>query len=452
MINKVPQDDWRKFATLRAFYSYMWSFPGKQLVFMGCEFGQRARTGEATSLEWWVSELWGHGGLQRLFRDLNHTYARTRRCTSWTAIPRASAGSTPTTTAATRWPGCGDGASNYVACVTNFADPLVDYEIGLPSGRLGGDPEHRRADLRRLGRVRQPGRGQRARRAVGPLPGPRAGHRAAARLDLAQPLRGALSDFKVEVEVSSGVGKLRWADGPLTWRRCSAPSRWPPTTRSSRTTCGASRSTTEVGHRRAHARCTAPVSGWRVGCAPRSSRRRACTATSSWRARLAVDPVYGPHGFSGVLDSILPKKRLIGHVLFRDEDGRVLLLETTYKEDWELPGGVVEPGETPRAAAEREVAEVGLVVELGQPLLTDWMPPAPRLVRRRRADLRRRRPRPGDRAVARGPRQGDPRGALGLARGRRGARQRAVRPPRRPHADGVPRLHGGGLPRCLRRC
>jgi 8-oxo-dGTP pyrophosphatase MutT (NUDIX family) len=86
--------------------------------------------------------------------------------------------------------------------------------------------------------------------------------------------------------------------------------------------------------------------------------------------------VYGPHGFSGVLESLLPKKRLIAHALFRDEDGRVLLLETTYKEDWELPGGVVEPGEAPRAGAEREIQEeVGLVLELGQPLITDWMPP-----------------------------------------------------------------------------
>lgn len=93
-------------------------------------------------------------------------------------------------------------------------------------------------------------------------------------------------------------------------------------------------------------------------------------------ARLAVDPVYGGHGTTGVLDSILPTKRIIAHALFRDRQGRILLLETTYKPDWELPGGVVEPGESPKVAAEREILEeIGLAVTLGQPLLADWMPP-----------------------------------------------------------------------------
>lgn len=93
-------------------------------------------------------------------------------------------------------------------------------------------------------------------------------------------------------------------------------------------------------------------------------------------SRLATDTVYGPTGFSGVLDTILPTKRVIAHALFRDETGRVLLLETSYKQDWELPGGVAEHGEAPRTAAEREVLEeIGLELELGQPLLSDWMPP-----------------------------------------------------------------------------
>ena len=93
-------------------------------------------------------------------------------------------------------------------------------------------------------------------------------------------------------------------------------------------------------------------------------------------SRLNVDAVYGPHGFSGVLNSILPTKRVIAHALFLDCEGRVLLLETTYKDDWELPGGVAEVGEAPRVAAEREVLEeIGLATGLGQPLITDWMPP-----------------------------------------------------------------------------
>ncbi len=93
-------------------------------------------------------------------------------------------------------------------------------------------------------------------------------------------------------------------------------------------------------------------------------------------ARLATDVVYGPEGFSGVMDSVLPMKRIIAHALFTSVAGDVLLLETTYKSDWELPGGVVEPGESPRVGAEREICEeLGLQVTLGQPALVDWMPP-----------------------------------------------------------------------------
>ena len=134
MINKVPQDDWRKFATLRAFYSYMWSFPGKQLVFMGCEFGQRPEFNEATSLEWWVSELWGHGGLQRLFRDLNHTYRSNPALYKLDSDPAGFSwiNADDNSRNALAWVRH-DGAGNHVACVTNFSpDPLVDYEIGLP--------------------------------------------------------------------------------------------------------------------------------------------------------------------------------------------------------------------------------------------------------------------------------------------------------------------------------
>lgn len=134
MINKVPQDDWRKFATLRAFYSFMWSFPGKQLVFMGSEFGQRPEFNEARSLEWWVSELWGHGGLQRLFRDLNQLYV---------AIPALH--ELDNSPDGFTWINADDNgrnmlswvrhdsSGNHVACFTNFSpDPVTDYEVGLP--------------------------------------------------------------------------------------------------------------------------------------------------------------------------------------------------------------------------------------------------------------------------------------------------------------------------------
>ncbi len=74
MVNKVPQDAWRQFASLRAYYSFMWAFPGKKLLFMGCDFAQRPEWYETTSLEWWVGDEWGHRGVHRLVRDLNALY------------------------------------------------------------------------------------------------------------------------------------------------------------------------------------------------------------------------------------------------------------------------------------------------------------------------------------------------------------------------------------------
>ncbi|GAA1607371.1 hypothetical protein GCM10009828_038460 [Actinoplanes couchii] len=63
-------------------------------------------------------------------------------------------------------------------------------------------------------------------------------------------------------------------------------------------------------------------------------------------------------------------------VLFTGADGRVLLVEPTYKSSWEVPGGAVEADESPRAAARREVLEeLGLAVEVGRLLVTDWVPP-----------------------------------------------------------------------------
>jgi RimJ/RimL family protein N-acetyltransferase/8-oxo-dGTP pyrophosphatase MutT (NUDIX family) len=94
-------------------------------------------------------------------------------------------------------------------------------------------------------------------------------------------------------------------------------------------------------------------------------------------ARLASDPpTTEPEGFRALLNSFLPRKRAISQLLVRDREGRVLICQLTYKRDWDLPGGVVEVGESPQLAAAREVQEeLALDLEAGQLLLTDWLPP-----------------------------------------------------------------------------
>ena len=74
MLSKMPGDDWQKFANLRALYSYMYAHPGKKLMFMGCEFGQRREWTHDESLDWHLLEHDSHSGLQRCVRDLNTLY------------------------------------------------------------------------------------------------------------------------------------------------------------------------------------------------------------------------------------------------------------------------------------------------------------------------------------------------------------------------------------------
>jgi 8-oxo-dGTP pyrophosphatase MutT (NUDIX family) len=93
-------------------------------------------------------------------------------------------------------------------------------------------------------------------------------------------------------------------------------------------------------------------------------------------ARLRGDPEpFEPGGFRALLNSALPRKRAIAQLAVRDTRGRLLMCNLTYKQDWDLPGGVVEDDESPRAAAERECREeLGLQIAAGQLLLVDWLP------------------------------------------------------------------------------
>jgi len=74
LISKMSGDDWQQFATLRAYYAYMWGWPGKKLLFMGQEFAQREEWNEAKGLDWWLLDAGMHEGVRRLIIDLNGAY------------------------------------------------------------------------------------------------------------------------------------------------------------------------------------------------------------------------------------------------------------------------------------------------------------------------------------------------------------------------------------------
>lgn len=74
LIDKMPGDRWQKFANLRAYLSFMWTHPGKKLLFMGCEFGQWREWNHDQQLDWYLLQYPEHQGVQKLVGDLNRLY------------------------------------------------------------------------------------------------------------------------------------------------------------------------------------------------------------------------------------------------------------------------------------------------------------------------------------------------------------------------------------------
>ncbi len=77
MIRKMPGDDWQRFANLRAYYGWMWGFPGKKLLFMGGEIAQWEEWNHESSLSWDLLDWAPHKGVQAAVADLNALYRRT---------------------------------------------------------------------------------------------------------------------------------------------------------------------------------------------------------------------------------------------------------------------------------------------------------------------------------------------------------------------------------------
>lgn len=76
IVEKMPGDEWQKFANLRLLYSFMFTHPGTKLLFQGCEFGQTSEWNFQTSLDWHLLQYDVHKGAQELIKDLNKIYKK----------------------------------------------------------------------------------------------------------------------------------------------------------------------------------------------------------------------------------------------------------------------------------------------------------------------------------------------------------------------------------------
>ena len=91
---------------------------------------------------------------------------------------------------------------------------------------------------------------------------------------------------------------------------------------------------------------------------------------------LRTDQTTGRAAFTSVMNSVTARKRVISHLLLTDDAGRVCMLETTFKPDFELPGGILEVGESPREGLVREIREeLSHSVSIGRLLVVDWLSP-----------------------------------------------------------------------------
>ena len=78
LVNKFPGDRWQKLAQLRALYGYMWSHPGKKLLFMGSEFAQNDEWSATDGLQWYLTQFDEHKGVQKVIADINSKYKATK--------------------------------------------------------------------------------------------------------------------------------------------------------------------------------------------------------------------------------------------------------------------------------------------------------------------------------------------------------------------------------------
>jgi 1,4-alpha-glucan branching enzyme len=136
LLNKMPGDDWQKFANLRLLFAYMYAQPGKKLLFMGGEFGQYREWSHDRSLDWHLLEGPLHRGLQAWMEQLNQAYRRQGALHWFDNDPQGF-----------EWVDCNDApasvisllrkgksADDAVLIACNFTPvPRVGYKVGVPS-------------------------------------------------------------------------------------------------------------------------------------------------------------------------------------------------------------------------------------------------------------------------------------------------------------------------------
>ncbi|GAA4660506.1 1,4-alpha-glucan branching protein GlgB [Arthrobacter cryoconiti] len=134
LLRKMPGDRWQQLANLRAYLAFQWAHPGKQLIFMGTEFGQEAEWSEVHGLDWWLTENPPHRGVQLLVKELNQVYSDTPALSEQDNTPDGFT-----------WINGGDTAHNIISfirwdksgsplvCVINFSGVAYEgFRIGLP--------------------------------------------------------------------------------------------------------------------------------------------------------------------------------------------------------------------------------------------------------------------------------------------------------------------------------
>ncbi len=137
LLARMPGDRWQKFANLRAYLTFMYTMPGKKLLFMGGEFAQEGEWNNNVGLDWHLLDDPMHAGMRRLVRDLNHLYRSIPALHELDCEPEGF-----------EWIDCHDAEQSvisyirrskdrnlFVVVVCNFT-PVVrhNYRVGVPCG------------------------------------------------------------------------------------------------------------------------------------------------------------------------------------------------------------------------------------------------------------------------------------------------------------------------------